>query len=69
MFISGGDTSIAIIKRLGINSIIVKGEIETGIPILNYKKFIIVTKAGGFGKEDTLIRVITKLPEYLPTIV
>jgi uncharacterized protein YgbK (DUF1537 family) len=65
IFISGGDTSIAIIKRLGINSIIVKGEIETGIPILNYKKSIIVTKAGGFGKEDTLIRVITKLKSDL----
>ncbi|MEM2929093.1 MAG: four-carbon acid sugar kinase family protein [Nitrososphaerota archaeon] len=61
IFISGGDTSIAIIKQLGINSIRVKGEIEIGIPILNYKKFIIVTKAGGFGKEDTLIKVITKL--------
>ena len=61
MFISGGDTSIAIVKQLGINSIIVKGEIETGIPILDYKKFIIVTKAGGFGDKDTLIKVITKL--------
>ncbi len=65
MFISGGDTSIAIIKQLGINSIIVKGEIETGIPILNYKKFIIITKAGGFGKEDTLIKVITKMKSDL----
>ncbi|MEM2263606.1 MAG: four-carbon acid sugar kinase family protein [Nitrososphaerota archaeon] len=61
IFISGGDTSIAIVKQLGINSIRVKGEVEAGIPILNYKKFIIVTKAGGFGTEDTLIRVISKL--------
>ncbi len=65
MFISGGNTAINIISELGIDSITIKGEIEPGISILKYKEFTIVTKAGGFGKEDTLIRAIARIKGIL----
>jgi uncharacterized protein YgbK (DUF1537 family) len=61
LFITGGDTAVSVIKHLGINSIEIKGEVEPGLPILKYEKIDIVTKAGGFGNKDSLIKVTTRL--------
>lgn len=43
----------------------VVGEIEPGIPLLRYGKLFIVAKAGGFGMEQTLIRIIAQLKRSL----
>jgi len=61
VFVSGGDTALALIKELNVNAVSVVGEIEPGLPLLRYGKTYIVTKAGGFGSEHTLIRVVTRL--------
>lgn len=63
LFISGGDTAINIIDALECNEVSLLGEIEKGVPygILKdglYPCLPISTKAGGFGNEDTLLKVL-----------
>jgi uncharacterized protein YgbK (DUF1537 family) len=61
LFMTGGDVAVSIMKHLGIDVLKVKGEIESGIPLLRYKNMNIVTKAGGFGTRATLIKISARL--------
>ncbi|MCJ7632666.1 hypothetical protein MUP77_09785 [Candidatus Bathyarchaeota archaeon] len=61
LFVTGGDVATSVVKHLGINVLNVEGEIEPGIPILRCKNMKLVTKAGGFGNMDTLIRMSARL--------
>jgi len=61
LFMTGGDVASSVMKHLGINSIEIKGEIEPGLPLLKHKSMNIVTKAGGFGNTDTLIKISARL--------
>lgn len=66
LVIFGGDTAFWILKRLGVKGIEIRGEIEPYIPygILlggEFDSLPVVTKAGSFGKEDTLCRIFGKL--------
>jgi uncharacterized protein YgbK (DUF1537 family) len=63
---SGGDTSLAILRSLDAKAIELDLEILPGIPIGRLiggmaEGLIIITKSGGFGQRDSLIRCI----EYL----
>jgi len=63
---SGGDTSLAVLKALGAKGIRLDTEIVPGVPVGQLiggmaEGMTIVTKSGGFGKADCLIRTI----EYL----
>ncbi|MTI54718.1 four-carbon acid sugar kinase family protein [Geosporobacter ferrireducens] len=63
---SGGDTSLAILKALGAKGIELDSEILPGVPMGKLiggkaEGMTIVTKSGGFGPKDCLIRSI----EYL----
>ena len=66
LFLCGGDTALELCRRLGIGAIQVQGEVETGVPAGkfsdshgNYTR--LVTKAGGFGSEDAIIKAISYL--------
>ena len=61
LFVTGGDVAVSVIRSLNINTLELKGEIEPGLPILNYKGTCIVTKAGGFGNRETLIKIAARL--------
>ena len=61
IFMTGGDIAMSIIKSLQISSLEIEGEIEPGLPILKYKNYHIVTKAGGFGSPETLIKIALRL--------
>lgn len=61
LFLTGGDIAVSTMKHLGISALEIRGEIEPGIPILKYGNIDIVTKAGGFGQMDTLIRIASRL--------
>ncbi|GEM_PF-736925 len=63
VFLSGGDTALAIVKHLGFETLEVVGEIEPGLPLLKIAntELKFATKAGGFGDEWTLIRVLYRL--------
>jgi uncharacterized protein YgbK (DUF1537 family) len=63
---SGGDTSLAILNALNANGIELEAEIVSGVPVGQLvggiaEGIAIVTKSGGFGKKDCLVRSI----EYL----
>jgi len=68
LILTGGDVALGVCKELGIYSMNILAELLPGIPlaIANYKNYNlnIVTKAGGFGKEDTLYNLINKLKNY-----
>ncbi len=64
--LTGGDTAIKTLNALHINGIIVKDEIMHGIPYgyFNDKKYgemMVVTKAGGFGGEDSIVKILNFL--------
>lgn len=60
---TGGDTAIKAAQRLNISGTIIQDEILPGVPYgyfveEPYKNIIIVSKAGGFGNEDTIFQVL-----------
>lgn len=64
----GGDTAVAITKRLGSNGVEIIREIEPYIPLGimlggTYGSIPVVTKSGGFGREDSLVSIIKKLEQ------
>ncbi|MCW4014220.1 MAG: hypothetical protein NWF07_14710 [Candidatus Bathyarchaeota archaeon] len=56
LILTGGATALAVTQRLGIKNIEILDEVEPGIPVLRLDQTLAVTKAGGFGQPDTLIR-------------
>ena len=61
---TGGETAAALLTRLGVNGIQLLDEIEPGIPLgltLGGVSVPAVTKAGGFGNEGCLRRIIERL--------
>ncbi|GAB4116637.1 MAG: four-carbon acid sugar kinase family protein [Candidatus Caldatribacteriota bacterium] len=65
LILTGGDIALGVCKELKINNLNVIEELMPGVPltVANYKDYSlnIITKAGGFGKEDTLYNLINKL--------
>jgi uncharacterized protein YgbK (DUF1537 family) len=58
LVLTGGETARAVLSRLGIRALRVVGEVETGVPILvaEGSGLPVVTKAGDFGDNETLLR-------------
>jgi D-threonate/D-erythronate kinase len=60
LVVTGGETARAILTGAGVSRLVVTGEVEPGIvsghvPEL---RLHLVTKAGGFGDPDTLLRCV-----------
>jgi len=68
LFLTGGDIALGVCEELDIYDMDILDELLPGIPlaIANYEnyKLNIITKAGGFGKKDTLYNLINKLKNY-----
>lgn len=63
LILTGGDTAINVCESLNVVALEILDEIEPGVPIARaisetYKDLYIVTKAGGFGKENTIAKAI-----------
>jgi uncharacterized protein YgbK (DUF1537 family) len=61
---TGGETAAALLNRLGVGGLRLVDEIEPGIPLgLTLGEFSVpaVTKAGGFGNDECLTRILTRL--------
>lgn len=59
IIVAGGETSGAVVKKLGYRSYIVGDSVSPGVPILipeEDKKFKIILKSGNFGEEDFFIK-------------
>jgi uncharacterized protein YgbK (DUF1537 family) len=67
IMMGGGDTALAILKRIGATVLIPKGEIEAGIPWFEIKDphgrtIRCAVKSGGFGNINSLLKLV---PENL----
>lgn len=68
IIIAGADTAVTICKILGIKILMPQNEVVTGIPYsISGQKFNLISKAGGFGDDDALIKGIQFLmPDLIP---
>ncbi len=68
LILTGGDIALGVCKELGISNLTILDEMLPGIPLstANYKNdnLNIITKAGGFGEEDTLYQLMAKFKNY-----
>lgn len=53
----GGDTTAPL---LGDETVVVKGTVDTGIPVSLFRNIDLVTKGGGIGQTDTLMRLLSE---------
>lgn len=62
LILTGGDTAKAVCQELGVNEMELHSEVEAGLPFgrirSGEKNFWAITKAGGFGKEDSLVKAV-----------
>ena len=61
---TGGETAAALLAHLGVKGLRLVDEIEPGIPLgltLGEVSVPVVTKAGGFGNEECLKRILSRL--------
>ncbi len=65
LILTGGDIAAATLRHLGATAAEVVGEVEDGLPVLRTGPFHVVTKAGGFGDEFSLVRAYQRLSEFV----
>lgn len=63
LFLTGGETARAVCRALDCTHLWLGGEVEPGIPWSRmaggrFPGLFVVTKAGGFGREDSLVRAL-----------
>ncbi|WP_226086078.1 four-carbon acid sugar kinase family protein [Mesobacillus sp. S13] len=62
LVLTGGDTAKAVCGELGVNEMELHSEVESGLPFgmirSGEKNFWAITKAGGFGNEDSLVKAV-----------
>ena len=64
LVLTGGSTAMGVARRLGASGIRLDGEVEAGVPVgamIGPRPYRVVTKAGAFGTEDTLVRAVETL--------
>ncbi|WP_104203699.1 four-carbon acid sugar kinase family protein [Billgrantia saliphila] len=64
LFLSGGDIALAVLERIGGKFIDLLGEYCPGVPLGHVNGDVerpVMTKAGGFGEEDLLVRLIGRV--------
>jgi uncharacterized protein YgbK (DUF1537 family) len=66
LVLSGGDTARSVLDRLGVAQLQVLGELEPGICLSRDGARFVVTKAGGFGDSQSLVRVLRHLRAARP---
>lgn len=68
IFITGGETAIGFFDRIQANGVEIIEEIATGIPMMKvtggkFENLKVITKAGAFGREDSIYYGLKKLKE------
>ena len=66
LVLTGGATAAGVARRLGATGIELEGEVEAGVPVgalIGPDPYPVVTKAGGFGGPDTLVRAVQALAQ------
>jgi len=65
LIVTGGDTALGVCKSFGVNKLRIIEEILPGVPLTkpenkDYSYLNLITKAGGFGKENSLYKIINE---------
>jgi D-threonate/D-erythronate kinase len=66
LVLTGGATAAGVARRLGAIGIELEEEVEAGVPVgalIGPDPYPVVTKAGGFGGPDTLVRAVQALAQ------
>jgi uncharacterized protein YgbK (DUF1537 family) len=63
LVLSGGASAQVVLGALGIGIVELHGEALPGLPIARAAGFTIITKSGGFGEPDALLRLLDHLDE------
>jgi uncharacterized protein YgbK (DUF1537 family) len=66
LIMTGGATAVGVARRLGAAGIELEGEVEAGVPVgalIGPNPYPVVTKAGGFGGQDTLVGAVQALSQ------
>ena len=64
LVLTGGDTAVRVARGLGARGIFIVDELEAGVPIgtlICPERYPVVTKAGGFGRPETLLDALHAL--------
>ncbi len=64
LVLTGGDTAVGVARGLGASGIRLVGEVGAGIPmgtLIGPRPYTVVTKAGGFGEDGTLVEIVEAL--------
>jgi uncharacterized protein YgbK (DUF1537 family) len=64
LVLTGGDTAVGVAQSLKATGVLLEGEIEPGVPVgtlIGPRPYRVVTKAGGFGDEGTLLKAVQTL--------
>lgn len=64
LVLTGGETAINVVRRLGASGVLLQGEVEAGVPfgeLIGPLPYRVVTKAGGFGGTETLVNALYAL--------
>jgi uncharacterized protein YgbK (DUF1537 family) len=61
LLISGGATAQIVLRTLGVETVELLGEALAGLPIARGGGFTIITKSGGFGEPDALVKLFAHL--------
>ncbi len=63
---TGGDTAVALLNHFGVSGLDLVEEVESGIPLglsIGAIRVPVVTKAGAFGSETTLLHCLSRIKE------
>ncbi|MGN0405436.1 MAG: 3-oxo-tetronate kinase [Bariatricus sp.] len=66
IIVAGGETSGAVIKRLGMSSFLIGQSVAPGVPVMipkENRKLRLILKSGNFGQEDFFERAISMMGE------
>lgn len=64
LVMTGGDTAVGVARGLGASGIRLVGEVGAGVPVgtlIGPHPYLVVTKAGGFGEDGTLVDIVKAL--------
>jgi uncharacterized protein YgbK (DUF1537 family) len=66
LIVTGGETSIGVLKVMGFEGLHIEGEIMPGIPVCRviggkWNQLLLITKAGSFGDEKTFEEIIKSI--------
>ena len=67
LVLTGGDTAKTIVSNLGAEAIEILDQVEPGIPLgrmTGRHEMLVVTKAGGFGSENSLAKSVERIRAY-----